>query len=37
MNPASRKDKVALVKLLNEAELDPNTGTSYSLTLSLNI
>ncbi|KAJ3759392.1 Triosephosphate isomerase [Lentinula raphanica] len=30
MNPASRKDKVALVKLLNEAELDPATEVVVS-------
>ncbi|KAJ3756768.1 Triosephosphate isomerase [Lentinula raphanica] len=30
MNPANRKDKVALVKLLNEAELDPATEVVVS-------
>lgn len=26
MNPGSQAEKVALVKVLNEAELDPSTG-----------
>ena len=31
MNPASREAKLALVKILNDAELDPATGTSPNL------
>jgi triosephosphate isomerase (TIM) len=27
MNPATRNDKRALVKQLNDADLDPNVGT----------
>jgi hypothetical protein len=27
MNPCSQAEKIALVKVLNEADLDPSTGT----------
>lgn len=29
MNPCSQEEKLALVKVLNEAELDQSTGASY--------
>lgn len=29
MNPCSQTEKLALVKVLNEAELDPSTGAPY--------
>lgn len=29
MNPCSKAEKLALVKVLNEAELDPSTGASF--------
>jgi triosephosphate isomerase len=31
MNPCSQAEKIALVKVLNEADLDPSTGTQAGL------
>lgn len=31
MNPCSQAEKIALVKVLNEADLDPSTGMQRGL------
>jgi hypothetical protein len=33
MNPCSQAEKIALVKVLNEADLDPSTGTQRGLSV----
>jgi hypothetical protein len=33
MNPCSQAEKIALVKVLNEADLDPSTGTQRGLSI----
>ena len=35
MNPTTREQKQCIVKILNDADVDPNTGDRTLLTLSL--